>query len=106
MIALTASWNPGDDYPGGPYTHVEISQLKFDHTVGKVLILDVEYGTESGGSFLKNSDEYPPKEQRFEGAGYDTYKALATAVSTMGAEEDRCRHQCMLDLGRYAGTLA
>jgi hypothetical protein len=106
MIDLTVDHDPGDKYGDGPYTHVQIARTLRDDPNIKFLSLEVQYGTESGGSFVPNTTGYPPDTHSIQGADYDTYKALATNnPETIGDAEDRCRHQILLDLSLYSGTL-
>ena len=106
MINLTASHDPGDKYSGaGPYTHVAVTKIFRDDSAAKLLVLEVAFGSDSGG-FVENTDGYPAASETFGGADYDTYQALATNdPETIGAAQDRCREQCLIDLARYPGTL-
>ncbi len=107
MIDLTTDHNPGDKYSGaGPYTHVKVTRVYRDDSAIKMLILEVAFGSDSGGNFLENVDKYNRAPVTILDADYDTYKALATNnPETIGAAEDRCREQCLIDLALYPGTI-
>ena len=107
MIDLTTDYEPGSKYPSaGPYTHVAVRSVFRDDAGQKLLILEVAFGTDSGG-FVENTDGYPSESENISDADYDAYLALATNnPETIGDAQNRCREQCLIDLGRYPGTLA
>ncbi len=107
MIDLTTDHAPGDKYSGaGPYTHVAVTRVYRDDSAAKLLVLEVAFGSDSGGSFVENTDDYPGATENIQAADYATYRALATNdPETIGDAEDRCREQCLIDLALYPGTI-
>ena len=104
MIDLTTDFGPGDDHTDGPYTHANCIRVLQEDIPGKVLIVEVAYGTKPASVFVQSG--YPPKAHTISAAAYDTMDALATNnPETFGAARDRLIHQTLLDVGAYAGTL-